>query len=277
MNTAVPQFAWNGQWVAELIFGIAALAALVYCAKVARRQRSPWPLFVFGGAALTVVYEPFNNFLAHCVWAEQGQNTVFTLFGRDMPLAACFVYMFYFAWPITWLVQRFEEGITTRQLRKYYGIGVVLCAAFEPLFCNGAIGIQWWHYYGDAAGAQPLAFTGLPMWWWFVNPMCLFAAAAVFHLLRRHVFAGDERTTWAFVPGGPLMCFASHGSCSAIMYMAISSGWSMTGKVVATVIAAGLAFGYMWIIGRMVCVPPTATAGAPSRLRAPSFGRAATT
>lgn len=255
------------QLTAELLFGAAALAALVYCVRVSLRRGQKWPLFVFGGAALTVVYEPLNNLLGHCAYPEVGQHTYIDMFGRQIPLFIGFVYMFYFAAPVTWLMQRYEAGISARRLAKYYAVGVVLCAAFEPVFCNGDIGLKWWHYYGDN---QALAFTGLPMWWWFVNPMCVFANAYVFHLLRKHVLTSDAQTA-LFVPLGLLCVIAWHLTAGLPMYITIIGTDGKTLTTLATFGSIAIAGMYMWIIGRTVTVPEAA----PAAERAPDGRRVA--
>jgi len=255
------------QTVAELVFGAAALVSLIYCVNVARRQQKLWPLFAFGGAALTITYEPFNNLLGHCAYPLIGQDTAINFVGQKVPLYILFVYMFYFAVPATWLTQRFDAGITTRQLAKYYGVAVVLCAAFEPFFVSQ----YWWRYTGH----QPLNMTGLPMWWWFVNPMCVFAQAAVYHLLKRHVLRSDLGSA-IFVLIGPLSVFATHGSAAVPLYIGINAH-NMGFAVAGTFGAIAIAFMYMWIIGRAVTVSEPATVAAaarrepvPARVAAPS-------
>jgi hypothetical protein len=253
VSTDFPQFAWTGseQTIAELIFGLNALGALAYCIFVAQRERKLWPLYVFIAAALVVFYEPFCNVLGHVAWAEINQHTVFTLFGRDVPLAVCLIYMFYFGAPVTWLMLRMQAGVTSGQLWRYYGIGVLVAAAFEPLLCNGNIGIQWWLYYGDN---QPLAFTGLPMYWPFISATCVFATAAVFHLMRRYLFDGDDRKAWLFIPVGPLVTWAVHGSASAPVFAALSSGWSEVGTTITCLMTIAFSIGWMWLFARLVSV-----------------------
>ena len=164
--------------------------------------------------------------------------------------------MFYFAVPAVWLVQRFDAGVTARQLAKYYAVGVVLCAAFEPFFVS-----QWWWRY---TGHQPLNMTGLPMWWWFLNPMCVFGQAATYHLLRRNAFRTDWETA-LFVVIGPLSVFALHGSAAVPLYMGINAhniGYAVLGSFGSIAIALM----YMWIIRRVVTVPGVVAAAVPDRV-----------
>lgn len=259
-------FGHGSQVPAEIFFGATALLVLAYCVKVARAQRSPWPVFVWIGAAPAMVYEAINNNLAHCIYALEGQHTLITLMGRELPVMTLVLYLTYFPLGITFLMQRFERGITQRQLWRYYVIAVVIAAAFEPLFCNKDIGLTWWYYYGD----QVLDFTGLPMWWWFVNPLCWFGPAAIFHLVRKHALRGDERATWIFIPGVFLATFATHGSASVPMWLAISSDAGTTVQILCTALSASIAIGYIWLVGRFVCVEQTQEVAAGAGDRVPS-------
>jgi len=272
MNDPAPIFAFghNSQTPSEVFFAFTAALALVYCVRVARRERSPWPLYTYVGAALAMVYEPLTDLLGHCIYATTGQHTLFTLLGRHMPVMVLFLYLTYFPFGITFFVQRFDRGVTKAQLWRYYVIGVVIAACFEPVIANKHFGLTWWFYYGH----QPLDFTGLPMWWWFVNPLCWFAPSAVIHLVRKHVLKGDERKAWFCVPAVLLATFAGHGSAALPMYLSISSNASNAVEIVCTALAAGITIGYIWMMGEVICVPAVAEvedrSPALTRVRAPA-------
>jgi hypothetical protein len=263
MSPTPPIFAFGhgSQTPSELFFGVLAALALVYCIKVARRDRSAWPLYTYLGAAAAMAYEPVADIGGHCVYAQIGQHTLFTELGRHMPVMVLFLYLTYFPFGVTFFVQRFDRGITRAQLWRYYAVGVAIAAAFEPAIANRHVGLTWWYYYGH----QPLNFTGLPMWWWFVNPMCWFAPAAAIHLLRKHVVRGDERRSWICLPAVPLATAAGHGTSAMPMYLAISSGASNGLEIVCTVLSAAITIGYIWILGEVVCLPQAAVVRPPSR------------
>jgi hypothetical protein len=230
----------------EILFGGLALMTLAYCIVVAKRQRKLWPVFVFAGAALNVLYEPFNNLLGHCAYPVIGQHNLITLFDQHIPVYIGLVYMTYFALPVPILVQRWERGITKMQFWRDFAILAAICAAFEPAF----VYFGWWLYHG---GNQPLAFTGLPMRWWFANSMCVVATAAMVYLLRRYVFTSDRQAI-ALIPLVPLTLFASHGSAAWPVFVAINEttgdadGWT----TLATVGTIAISMLYLWIISGLV-------------------------
>jgi hypothetical protein len=239
-------FGSGEQAAAELLFGGLALAALIYCIVVARREGKLWPVYVFAGSALLVTYEPFNNFLANCTYPTIEQHTFISYLDRDVPVYTWFIYMFYFSVAVPLLMKRFEAGVTMRQLWRYYAIAVVTCAAFEPLFISSKVGLEWWQYFGSN---QPLDFTGMPMWWWFANGMVVCVTAMIFHLLKTHVLTKD-RQTLLFVPLEPLILFAVHGSAAVPAYIAVKSSDGTTWTTVATLATIAISVLYMWLFGK---------------------------
>ncbi|WP_140694338.1 hypothetical protein [Mycolicibacterium hodleri] len=241
LNVATSQAVQVG---GEILFGAVALIALGYCIRVARRQRKLWPLYLYAGSALNFLYEPFNNLLGHCAYPVIGQHTLITVFDQHIPIYIGLVYIFYFSLPVPLLVQRWEAGITKRQFWKDYIVLAVLVAAFEPMF----IKFGWWLYHG---GNQALAFTGFPMWWWFANPMCVFAVAAMVFLLRRYVFTSNRQAV-LIVPLVPLTLFASHASAATPVFVAINQttgdGWTTA----ASIVTIGISLLYVWIISKAV-------------------------
>ena len=247
------------QLVIELVFGAAALAALAYCAVVARRERKIWPLCVFGGAMLALPYEAVCDLFGNVAYPLQGQHTVLDVLGQPLPFYVWFIYCFYLSAPVVWLMKRFEAGITGRQLAKYFAIGVALAACFEPLITAE----KWWFYFGY----QPLKFTGMPMWWWFVNPTCVFGIAAVLYLVRKYALRRDMESL-IFVPLVGLALFAIHGSAGFPQYLTINQS-SHALAILGTFGSIAVTIAYIWLIGRVVTVrePAAATAEEPIERR----------
>ena len=259
MNNPYPVFgiAAGEMYAAYWIFGVAALATLLYCIRVARRERQPWPLAVFGGSTLLVTYEPFNNFLAHCAYPTgPNQHEMLTWFGQHVPWMTWLIYMFYFSLAVPLLVQRLDRGMTVKSFVKFYACMVAACAAFEPLFCNVRAGIRWWYYYGDN---QAFDFTGLPMFWWFANAMVVVGMGVIFHLLKKHVFTNNAQQL-LFVPLAPLVLFAIHGSASAPVFIAIQSTDSELLSSLATLVTIGISLFYVWLMAKSACVTRAASA-----------------
>ena len=239
--------------VANVLFGVVGLLALGYCVHLARRERRSYPLFVFLGAGLSVFYEPINNVLGHCTYPEIGQVTWIETFGRRIPTYIGPVYFFYFSATILWLMGRIRAGVTTRRWWTYYSVGVAACTSFELV----PIHYGWWKYYG---GNQGLRILGFPMWWWFVNPMCLFAMATLFHFLRKHVITDGLSPLLVLL--WPMALFATHGSAAIPVYTALNSTSSTAVTTLATLLTIGLALMVMTLTGKLVAVDGRRDTGA---------------
>jgi hypothetical protein len=249
----------GAQTTSELLFGGAALCALIYCAVLARRRRTGWPLYVFAGSTLLVTYEPINNLLGHCAYPTPGQHTILSYLGQHVPVSTSFIYMFYFSVAVPWVMQRVDQGVTARRLATYYSVAVLLCAAFEPLFANVHLGVRWWDYYGSN---QALDFTGLPMFWWFANAMVVLVMAMLFHLLRRHLFTRDWHAL-AFIPLAPLILIGVHGSAGIPYYVAVTSTSGTLWTTVGTRGSIAISAFYMVLLGASVTHRPMAAVAAP--------------
>jgi hypothetical protein len=242
-----------------LLFGGLALITLVYCVHLARRQRQLWPLFVFGGSALLVIYEPFNNLLAQCAYPSAGagaHTAMLTWFGQHVPWTTWLIYMFYFSFAVPQLMQRLERGMTVREFISFWAITAAICAAFEPLFAHTK-GLRWWYYYG---ANQALDFTGMPMFWVVANSMVVVAMGVTFYLLKKYVLTRDIQTA-LFVPLAPLILFGVHGSAGIPVFVAISDGVSEFWSTIATFASFAISFMYLWLMARMVCASQTAETG----------------
>jgi hypothetical protein len=240
--------------VANLVFGAVGLLALAYCVHLARRERKAYPLFVFLGAGLSVFYEPINNVLGHCTYPEIGQVTWIETFGRRIPTYIGPVYFFYFSATILWIMGRIRAGVTVRQWWRYYAVGVVVCTCFELI----PIHYGWWKYYGANQG---LRILGFPMWWWFANPMCLFAMATLFHFLRERVLT--DRLSPLLVVLWPMALFATHGSAAIPVFTALNSTSSTTVTTLATLLTIGVALMVVMLTGKLIAADGPAEAKEP--------------
>ena len=113
--------------------GFFALVALVYCVWLARRERKIWPLMVLLGAAPMTMWESMQNIVTHVVYPEIGQHTAFEIYGRPMPIYLVLLYVCYFGVWVPMLMKKFEDGVSVKQVMKYYSVTVVFAFAFEPV------------------------------------------------------------------------------------------------------------------------------------------------
>jgi hypothetical protein len=240
----------GSQLAAELVMGFGALAALVYCILLARRERKIWPVMVLLGAAPMTMWEPMQNIVTHVIYPEDGMHVAFEIFGRPMPIYLVLLYMTYFGIWVPFLMKKFEDGVSVKQVMTYYLVTVAFATAFEPIPVHM---FRWWTYYGEN---QPLKFFGIPIWWFFVNAMVIVGIAAIFAAVRKHVLTADWQSV-AFVPASLLVCAGLHESAGVPAYAAIGSGWRSAATVPAALLSCGIAIVWVSLLARLIAVAPT--------------------
>jgi hypothetical protein len=238
----------GSQLAAELWFGSLALIALGYCLWLARRERKIWPLMVLLAGAPMTMWEPMQNIVTHVVYPEDGAHVAFTIYDRPMPVFLVLLYVAYFGLWVPWLMKKFEDGVSVKQVMKFYFVTVLFAAAFEPVPVHF---FKWYRYYGDN---QPLQFFGIPIWWFFVNALAVVGVAVVFAALRKHVLTADWQSVF-FIPAGLLVCAGLHQSAGVPVYAAIGSGWSSAVTIPASLLSSAIAVVWVYLLARLVAVP----------------------
>jgi hypothetical protein len=238
---------------AYVIFTVAFVAALAYMIRVARMERSLWPLYLFLGAGLAVVYEPINNVLGLCAYPEINQPTWISALGRRIPVYIGLVYYVYWSAPVLWLVRRIQAGITAVQWWRWYAGFTVVVTCFEL----APLARGWWTYYG---AQQPLVVLGFPTWWWIVNSQAIFGLGALVHLLRRHLLT-DDRRALLLIPVMPLLLFAVHGGAGIPVFLALNTTTEHVVNDIAGIASIGIALMNMWlfsitVVRRPASAPP---------------------
>jgi hypothetical protein len=214
--------------VACLVFGALAVVALAYCVTIAVRERKLYPLFIWLGGAMTVVYEPLTDVLGGFTFPEFSQHAWVAVFGRRLPVYMGLVYCFYVAVASLWIVRRIErDGMTWQRWMTWWAASVPVAFAFELIPVNTKL----WVYWGDA---QPLALWNLPIWWCFANTAAVSTSAAFLYLVRKYVLG--DRHNWVLMPLLPLGVIAVH---MAVTFPAIAGISSSTDIRITTLGAIG--------------------------------------
>lgn len=169
--------AWQEGMLAVML--ILAAAGVAYVALQAWRSRQWFPIHVCIGGALSCLYEPLGDLLAHVTYHEAGQVTLRTAFGFHVPLWILPTYLVSFGVPIVLLGNLLAGGrVSLAKWMAFFAVALVGGWGFEvPMLMMGAI-----EYYGDN---QPLKILGFPVWMGFVNNATLFVVASLLHLFRQ--------------------------------------------------------------------------------------------
>ena len=141
-------FATIGLW-------LPATALFVAAAVYWRRGGSPVYLLGMVGGLIAALNEPIADILLDCYHAEIGQWTVFSSFGRDIPLWAVGFYPIYFGGLTLLIYTLLLRGVTRRSYWLIAGVVVLGNVVLEwPV-----LPLHMYLYYGD----QPYRVLGFPV------------------------------------------------------------------------------------------------------------------
>ena len=144
------------QTIATIVLWGGTLALLAYAVKMARDERSPFPVLLVVAVAVGSIIEPLYDISYHLYWlTDGGQWTLFTGFGLPQPVWVMPAYVMVFGLPALLLYRRLAAGATLAFIFKFGALTAFTTAAFEIT----AINVDLYKYYGEA----PLRLAHYPI------------------------------------------------------------------------------------------------------------------
>src|SRR6218665_1358463 len=135
----------SAQLWTTVLYGIGALVFVLLALRLAWRERSPLPLLLLAGAALTIYLEPVVDVLGNAVHPQIGQFNLLTTNGHPVPWAVLIGYIWYFAGaPLLCYSMLKQRSLNQRFVWGLFASVVLSAALVEqiPLY----FGV--WQYYG---------------------------------------------------------------------------------------------------------------------------------
>jgi hypothetical protein len=192
-------------WQMRIVVLVLA-AAVAYGIQDWRTTKSPVFLLLVLGGGLAVPFEPFNDILGGCWHPIIGQEPVFELMGRPMPLWVVMIYFAYYGVQAAVTYRILRSGIKARSMWLLFIVPVLVDIALEVVL------MRWdlYYYYGN----QPLVFFKFPLYWAVGNSAVVFMAAVVAVFAEPHLTAGKRLAMALIVPlsdaaFAPLVVFPS--------------------------------------------------------------------
>lgn len=134
-----------------------------------RRAGSAFGLMVLIGGMLACIQEPMVDTLGN-MYIPPSHFTVFTTYGREMPLFAPFGYGLYFGIPMFLYIRAAQQRAGLGHFQKLFLGSLALELAFEITAVKG----DFYDYYDE----QPFRFFELPVHWMTLNMAAAWVAAA---------------------------------------------------------------------------------------------------
>jgi hypothetical protein len=162
--------------------GCALAACLAYALRLSRQRRSPVPILLVIGGCLAIWNEPIVDVLSNIYFVPKFA-TVETL-GRPMPLWAPLMYGVYYGFGALAASELARRGVAVKTFWAIIASFFATQLALEAVLLH----LDIYVYYGE----QPFRFLGLPLYWLFVNPPGILAAAAL--VVRKPAWFAGRRT-----------------------------------------------------------------------------------
>ncbi|GAA3524014.1 hypothetical protein [Nocardioides daeguensis] len=135
------------QTVATLVLWAGTAALVIHGARMARSERSPFPLFLVLAVAAGSVIEPIYDITYHLHWLDAGEQwTLFTSFGLPQPVWVMPAYVMVFGLPALVLYRSLSENATMGRIFKLGALTTLTTAIFEIT----AINLDLYVYYGES-------------------------------------------------------------------------------------------------------------------------------
>ncbi len=191
----VPQIVMppTAQAVSTAGVAVAGLVALGVAIVLGWRQRTPLYVLVLLGGMIASINEPIVDLLGGCLHPQTGSWTVFSTFGRPIPVWAVIAYALFFG-AVPLIVLALMRGGEDPRKRFLQSVAVIFGANLLielPILQFGV-----YVYYGE----QPFKAFGLfPLHWLFINGLAVALIAVVLYRWPA-VFHGARLLALVMVP-----------------------------------------------------------------------------
>lgn len=135
------------QTIATVVLWGATVILLGYAAKLARSERTVFPVVLVLAVAVGSLIEPLYDISYHLHWLDAGEQwTLFTSFGLPQPVWVMPAYVMVFGMPALLMYRSFARGVTLGKVFRLAGLTAATTAIFEIT----AINLGLYVYYGES-------------------------------------------------------------------------------------------------------------------------------
>jgi hypothetical protein len=217
-----------------LTFGL-AVAALIYCVVLWRREGIVWQFFLLASGGLTCLMEPLYDHLYGLWFYVQGQWHLYTTFGSHQPVWVPAAYVAFYGGASVFVARWMMRRPTMRNVWIMYGAIAAMSLVAELSYVTL---LKVYAYQGS----QPFVVGGYPIFLAFANAMsALIGGLIAFGLvpvLRRPI---EQAALITVVPSGFGMALCGTG----ILYLSVRHGMDnppmWLGDLAALTVIGGIA------------------------------------
>ena len=201
------------QNVTTIIYGIGAVAFVLYALYLCYRHRSALPILFVCGALLTIYLEPVVDVLGNALHPQIGQLNLLTTNGHPVPWAVLIGYVWYFSGALLLCYGKLRSrSITPAFIWKIYAAVILGAAIVEQIPLSYGV----WVYYGY----QPHKIGLMPAWWIFSNTSAVLVPFIMVYKLFPLLRGWRQLLVLGLMP---TVSFMGHSAAGWPMYNAIGT------------------------------------------------------
>lgn len=239
MDLTHPQWSTDPaqQFSLLMVASVLCLLCLAVAGWRAWTEKHPWPLFVFLGAGCALIYEPLGDVLSKVAYPSLDPS-VFTVFGRTIPVWMVPNYFFFMGLPVLLLLRYVvRPGVSAQRWWGTYA-GLVLAVG---LFEQPGIAASAWKYFDPI---QAFSVNTYPIWVAFANAQALFVMSFGVRAFRS--VAPGKTASAALVLIVPGLLAASHAGVSLPVSSAMYGTTNLAIINIAALVTIGACILAMW-------------------------------
>lgn len=204
-----------GQLLSVVVTSSLAVAAVLYCAMLWRRERIGWPFLLLVGGTLTCLMEPLFDHLYGLWFFEEGQWALYETFGSNQPVWVPPAYLAFYGGASVVVARLMLAKPTMRRAWQAYGAIALMAVVAEISYVSL---LEVYEYQEH----QPFVIAGYPIFLAFTNAMsALMAGMLTFGLLPSLRSTTDRLMLMTITPIG----FAAGLFGSGILYLSVRHGF----------------------------------------------------
>lgn len=254
------------QTIATVVLWAGTAVLLAHAVRMARSERSPFPVLLVCAVAVGSVIEPIYDVTYHLHWLDAGEQwTLFTSFGLPQPVWVMPAYVMVFGLPALVLYRSLSEHATMGRIFRLGALTTLTTAIFEIT----AINLDLYVYYGES----PWRVFDYPLFIAFMEGAQITGFAVLCAVMRlKATHLGHQLAVFALFPAN--FAYDVIGAGFPTLIVQNSSPDPDDVLLFVTAFASvGLAATALWWSGRLLL--GTQEAEEAARRRRPGAGRPA--
>jgi hypothetical protein len=222
---------------------VVTAAVLVWLLFECKRTRSPIPIYIFLGGAITALQECIFDVLCLVWYPQTGHTPLYRMFNSSVPLWMLGAYPCYVGGLGYLMLKKFRTGMTTTVLWTCY-LSFWLANLLIEL---PGLHAKVYTYYGD----QPFEIFGFPLWMAVTNSLMPIVIGLVLNFLSDVLHGARAILIIALTP---MLAGGTTFGAAWPVWLGLHSGGGYLATYAGALITTALAISTLYLIGKKCCL-----------------------